>query len=239
MDWVWHFHPAIMRLLTAGENPYLADTGLFCPPWVLALLALFWWDSSGLWYMCATVLAVLPAVWRLSDRDVWATVAFMFSPLTMVMLWQRNLEWMVVVGLALPAPYSVLLLLAKPHLSALTMIWQARTDRRYRRIAIVAALAAATVLIWGLLGTQRDVGRPLTGNWNGATLWPWTIPVGLLIAWLYPTPEGMVAASCFLLPYVGKYSFALATLPLIKRRWWMIACGLLTLIVGGCWMLFG
>jgi hypothetical protein len=237
MDWVEHFHPAIMRLL-AGENPYLADTGLFCPPWVLPLLALFWWDPSGQWYMAATALALFPAVWRLSDRDLVATIAFMLSPLTLGMLWYRNLEWMIVVGLALPAPYSIFFVLAKPHLAALTIAWQSRNDRVYRRVALVAALVAAAVLVWGLVGAQRDIARPLSGSWNGATLWPWTIPAGLLIAWLYPTPEGMVAASCFLLPYMAKYSFALATLPLLKRRRWMIACSLSTLAVGGCWLLF-
>jgi len=187
------------------------------------MLLPFAWDESGLWYMAATVIAIIPAIWKLSDHDPWATAAWLLSPLTLGMFWQRNIDWMIVVGLAVTPAWAWMFLPAKLHLGIAALIANVRHDWNARALAILAIVATGTTL----MVFDRDSARLLAGDWNGATLWPWTIAPGLLIAWLYPGPVGLVAASCFLFPYIGKYSFALATLPLLKRRRWMIVCSLL------------
>lgn len=225
-DWALHFWPAINRLLS-GLNPYAVDPNLFCPPWALIPLLPFWWDELGLWYMIATTLVVTTAVWHLSEHDRATTIAFMLNPLTLGMIWQRNLDWMLVVGLALPAPYSTFFLLAKPHLGAPAALWQARKNQIHLVIAVVATMVAAVYMFRG------DIKHPLGGTWNGAQFWPWTIPLGLLVAWLYPTPAGLVAAACFCVPYFARWSVALATPPLLKYKWRMVSFTVCT------WIFFG
>jgi hypothetical protein len=177
--------------------------------------------------MAATTLAVTAAAWQLSERDLVTTIAFMLSPLTLGLLWQRNLDWMLVVGLALPTPYSTFFLLAKPHLGAPAALWQARKNRLHLGIAILATVIAIAFVLRG------DLKHPLDGNWNGASFWPWSIPLGLLVAWIYPNPAGFLAATFFCLPYVARWSVALATLPLLHHRRRMV------LLATGTWILVG
>lgn len=226
IDWTLHFLPAINRILS-GLNPYATDPGLFCPPWALIPLLPFWWDKLGIGYMAVTTVAVTIAAWQLSEHDLVTTIAFMLNPLTLALLWQRNLDWMLLVGLATPAPYSTFLLLAKPHLGAPAALWQARKNRTHFVLAVIASAVAVAFMLRG------NVVTPLRGDWSGALFWPWTIPLGLLIAWLYPTPLGWVSAACYCVPYFGRYSVGLAALPLLKNRWGMVSFTVCAWIVVG------
>lgn len=222
MDWALNYYPAIVDVLT-GQNPYL-NQGLYCPPWSIWMLLPLWWDKAGWAYLTLTVLIGSWAALTISRYDVVATAAWMLSPFTIGMFGARNLEWMILAGLAF-APARELLLTSKLHLGGLALLFGPRK--------LPALLAIAITLLSLLTGPPRNTGTILAGEWNGARMWPWTIPFGLLIAWLYPNQVGMIAASCLLSPYIGAYSLALMALPLLQKRRLMLVYLVFT------WAIFG
>ena len=70
--------------------------------------------------------------------------------------------------------------------------------------------------------------------WN-ASLWPWAIPIGFLLfakSLRSLSPDGAMASSPFLSPYLAYHSWAGVLVPLLKKDFELVA------VVLGMWFVF-
>lgn len=182
---------------------------------------------------CVTVIAV----WHLSGRRLSPTIAFLLSPLTIGALWQRNLEWLVIAGCAINGRWGLLLLPAKPHLCMSSVV---RRGLRHPAAAVlVGSLALFTIEAYGAWFCA-DYGYMLSGGWNQANLWPWSIALGLIVLAVHWGNElGENVAVMLMLPYMPSYSIALLGLPLLAspRLAWVGTVGQWLLLL--LWLLIG
>jgi len=132
-----------------------------------------------------------------------------------------NIEGLVILGLFLPSPLAVFVLLAKPQMTAgvlLYIAWQAYHNKHIIATFAPACIAiCAGVLIFGVPGT------PINESWN-ASIFPYGILPGLIILWYAITRRNIGAAlACGPLfsPYVNSFTGWAAL-------WIGLACALTT-----------
>lgn len=216
IDWHETFYPAAHNILL-GKNPY--DISTFRnAPWTLLFLLPFAAlpeTDGGIFYFIATLAAYAWVAYRLKARPL-ALIAFMFSPPVIYGLRMLNVDVLVLIGFILPAPIGLFLVLIKPQMGiAMVFYWLAEAWRKGRVRSIVYTFAPVTLssmasfLIFGnwVAGRQSDL---LGSTWN-ASLWPWALPVGLVLTGLAMRdrrPDFGMAASPFLSPYLAYHSWA-------------------------------
>lgn len=212
--------------LDAFKNPpwtalYLIPFGLLArvsvPAALIAQMAIYW----------LALALVVVKFWRGHGPGYRAFLIAMTSPFALDAALNLNIDWMVVVGLLVPAAYSAPLLLVKPqnaigYLAALS--W--RELVRWTLVALIVVLAS--FLIWGpwpLVWLENSSVRPVGTNVNFA---PWyvasplvTIPIGIVLAVIARRRrDGLLAilAGAFVVPYIAFYTLLLH-FTLIAIRW--------------------
>lgn len=151
-------------------------------------------------------------------RFIWLMA--MFAPWGLLIAYYGNLDALVLLGVTLPAPIGVWLLLAKPQIgifAAGLMLWK-RSD--WRLAAVVGMILAAS-LTMGMLHTT-----PMGERWN-ASVWPWGIFVSIpLLIYACRKRDELVAlgAACFVSPYMSILSWC-AALPLFRANRRVMAAG--------------
>lgn len=166
------------RALLEGRNPY-AVYGYYSPLYVaagLSPLSLLPFDLGRRLQIGLMAGAAVIALWRL--RTQIDLLGFcLASPLLIFSALQGNLDALVVLGVTLPPPWNLWLLLVKPQLGlfAAGLILY----RSPRRIRLAIPLAAM-----GGLSFALGMGRtsPIAGWWN-ASLWPWGLLIALPLGW--------------------------------------------------------
>lgn len=177
-DWLVSFRPAV-SLLLSGDNPYAAV--FFNPPWTLFPLIpfyLFPWGRELLFAIAILVFAF--AAFRLGASP-YGVVLFLLSPFLLDALLWGNVEWLAVLGFAIPGPIGLLLALVKPQMSAGVILyrlieeWQrGRWAALFRLCAIPAAAVILSVLVFGPWPLKMLSYRAAL-DFN---LFPWSVPVG-------------------------------------------------------------
>lgn len=230
IDWHETFYPALRNFL-GGENPYDVPTFRNAPWTILLLLpfAPFSEGAGGVLYFMASIAGYAWVAYRLKASPL-AFAVFMFSPPVVYGLRMLNVDFLVLLGFTLPAPVGLFLVLIKPQMGiVMVLYWLAEAWHEggvrsiVRRFAPVTIATGASFLIYGnwVAGRQSDL---LGSVWN-ASLWPWTIPVGLVLTALSIRDRRMdcgMAASPFLSPYLAYHSWAGVLVGLLQYEFQLV-----------------
>jgi hypothetical protein len=216
IDWHETFYPALQKTLS-GDNPYEVPT-FRNAPWALLLLmpfGLFSEDTGGILYFMASLVGYAWVAYRLKARPV-AFAAFLFSPPVIYGLRMLNIDVLVLIGFVLPAPIGLFFILIKPQMGfVMALYWLAEAWRSGGIKSVVRTFAPVTIFLglsfvlfgnW-IAGRQSDL---LGAFWN-ASLWPWAVPIGLVLTALSIRDRRIdfgMAASPFLSPYLAYHSWA-------------------------------
>lgn len=223
-NWATAFYPA-GRAIWDRANPY-HNTLFFNPPWVLPYLALLSVLPSALGrsiFVLISTSAFIFAAHRAGASKV-GMAAFLLSFPVLVTVAQANLDGLVLLGLFVPAPIGLFLVMLKPQIGAgIALFWLWESWRKggmrlvVKTFAPFAFVFAASFLIFGnWLATTTQLKA---SDWN-LSLFPLSIPIGLAlftkalesrdIRWSLPT-------SLCLSPYVGMSSWSVPLFVLLKQ----------------------
>ncbi len=224
VDWHETFYPAVHKVIS-GESPYEVPT-FRNAPWTILLLAPFGLlseDVGGILYFIASLAGYAWVAYSLKARPV-AFAAFLFSPPVIYGLRMLNVDIFVLIGFVLPAPIGLFFVLIKPQMGiAMVIYWFAEAWRAGGVRAVLKTFSPVGIstilsfLIFGnwIVGRQSD----LLGSFWNASLWPWALPIGLVLVALSIRDRrgdfGM-AASPFLSPYLAYHSWASVLVALLR-----------------------
>ena len=149
-----------------------------------------------------------------------------------------NVDILVLLGFGLPAPIGLFFVTIKPQMGlAMALFWLAQAFRQgglkqaIRTFAPLIVALSLSFLLFGnwLNGRQADLPDSI---WD-ASLWPWAIPIGLVLLALALRDlreDCAMAASPFLSPYLAYHSWAGALAGLLRRDFELV------LAVAGMWI---
>lgn len=204
--------------LLHGSSPYL-EPGYFNPVWVavfFAPLALFPFEAAWRIHAFLSIFIYSIAFFRLvrNRKSAWlyAALAPFFIVITSV---YGNMEYMVLLGITLPAPIGIFLVLSKPQMGlgvAMVMLlveWN-RSHRSAVTIGMFVILAELLSVLMGMGGYQR-VNQTLNMALPSGFLIG--VPLLLLALWRRNRLTAM-AATMTISPYATALSWV-AIIPMV------------------------
>lgn len=234
IDWKETFYPAA-RAVLEGKSPYLVPT-LRNAPWTILLLlpfALFSETAGGILFFIVSLGLYAWTAYRLKASRI-ALAVFLLSPPVVYGLKMLNVDVFVLIGFTLPASIGLFFVLIKPQMGiAMIPFWlvkayqQGGVKQAVQTFMPVTIALALSFLLFGnwLSGKQEDL---LVSFWN-ASLWPWAIPIGVVLLALALRDlrdDFAMAASPFLSPYLAYHSWVSVLAGLIRHDFeFMIAVG--------------
>ena len=223
-DWYATFDPAA-RGIFSGHSPY-EQTGYVYPPWaILPLLPMVLFPpliAHGLMFG-TTILILIYLAWHLHASPL-ATAAFLLSPTAVGVMLINNIDPFVICGILLPPVWGLFVLMVKPQIGIgvafyyLIETWQ---NGRFWGVVRTFAPAAIAFLVSALIfpvWIERMIRNPGI-VWN-RSLFPYTIPIGLLFMWLSvrrKNPYFALAAGLFFAPYYSFYSYITVQIALLHE----------------------
>ena len=224
IDWKETYYPAVQAVLH-GNSPYTVSTFRNVPWTVIPLipLGLFSETTGGILFFIATLAAYAWAAYRLKASRI-VLIAFLLSPPVVYGMRMLNVDILVLLGFTLPAPIGLFFVLIKPQMGiAIALFWLVEAWRVGGVKKIIQTFAPVTIAIivsfilfgnW-LAGRQSD----LPGSFWNASLWPWAVPIGVVLVALSlrdRRADYAMAASPFLSPYLAYHSWASVLAGLIQ-----------------------
>lgn len=223
-DFYTNFYSAA-RAVISGHSPYDAAAYSSAPWGIIPLIPLALLPprlAHGVYFAaCMFVLAYL--AWHLKASPV--TIAALFlSPTAIATLLVGNLDSIVVTGMLLPPVAGLLLLLIKPQIGAGVALYYFLDFMRTKRflVAVKTFLPAAAALVTGLVlfPVWYERMSNLPGNpWN-RSLFPYSIPAGLLLLWLAlrnRNPYFALASTPFFAPYLTFPTYLVVQIGLLHE----------------------
>jgi hypothetical protein len=220
VDWNETYAPAA-RALVFGHNPYQAATNLRNPVWILLPLipiSLLPQRIGTLAALFLTIAIYLFIPYKLQANLV-ARTAFLLSPPIILSLQMVNVDSLVLLGFLMPAPIGLFFVLAKPQIGiGIAIYWfiEAWQKGGFRKVVITfAPVTFALVVTFILYGNWINVAidRDLvTASWN-TSLFPWGIPIGLVLFFLavrFKKKYLAASSSPFFTPYMFLPSWSAA-----------------------------
>lgn len=237
IDWYAVIRPATLTLLS-GRSPYtVADFSY--PAWALIPLmplailpeavgrAVLLFVSLGTFAYSAHRLGAKPLT----------VLIFLLSPPVWHCLLNANIDWLILLGFALPPWAGLFLVIIKPQMGlVVALFWLVEAWRRngwrevvrvFWPVTLALLITLALFGLWPLrLGPQVNYG------WN-ASLWPSSLPIGLALSVAALRTRKLnyaMAASPCLSPYVLFHSWSAALIALVNAPAEMLAA------VVGLWL---
>lgn len=223
VDWGNVFRPAA-RAILRWQSPF-SISGYFNAPWAvlplipLALLP----ESYG--YAFLVLLSLVGFAYtahRLGGKAI-AVVAILISPPVLHSLLNGNIDALAVLGFVLPPQIGLFFVLIKPQIGmvvALFWLIEAWRESGFREVLRVFGpmmiVLLISFLIYGLWPVRFEQEIDL---WWNASLWPASIPVGLVLvvaAIRRRRVEFAMAASPCLSPYVLLHAWVGALMALVS-----------------------
>jgi len=224
VDWRNVFRPAA-RAIFSWQSPF-SVSGYFNAPWaVIPLIPLALLPES---YGYATLVLLSLAGFaytahRLGGKTI-AVVAILISPPVLHSLLNGNIDALSVVGFVLPPQIGLFFVLIKPQIGmAVAFYWIIEAWRKngvrevIRIFAPVTIILLGSFLVYGLWPLRFEQEIDL---WWNASLWPASIPVGLVLVVTAIRRRRMVfamAASPCLSPYVLLHAWVGALLAVVSQ----------------------
>ena len=177
-DWLNTFYPAVQAFL--NSEPF----HIYNAPWTLFPLipfATFPWGRELLFL--ASMGALGFTAYRLGASP-FGVALFLLSPLVFDALLWGNVEWLALLGLAVSPWFGLVLLAIKPQMTiavmAFLVIESWRKNGTRRTICLLIPLAIVTLLSFAVFGLWfvKSIGYKATLD---ANLFPWSIPVGIVL----------------------------------------------------------
>ena len=241
-DWHIHYRPAGVAFWE-GQNIFLLENNYPNPPWAIVFIAplalLPIQIGRGIWFAMG-FFAYVFAAYRLGARGI-GLIAFMVSPPVLHGLLNANVDWMVLIGAVIPLQWGLLMLSVKPQVGAFAGLYLLYREWRENGLPGVAKAVTPTVVltiafmfVYGLwfMEIVRDSAWAL--NVRNDTLWPWSIPFGLIalyLTWKRKDVSWSIAAGPLLFPYASFHSYVALLMPFCKSQKQML------IAVGVFWLL--
>lgn len=238
VDWNVSYRPAAQALLHL-RNPY-AVREFYNAPWsLLPILPLALLPSAvgRAVFFLGSAVALGLAAHRLGAKPL-TLGAFLLSPVVMHSLLNGNIDWLVLLGFSLPPRFGLFFLVVKPQEGAIVaLFWLVESWRkgRFKEVARVfwpvTVALLASFLLYGFWPLR--FGAALGKSWN-ASLWPFSIPVGLVLTVAALRKRDIkyaMGASPCLSPYVLFHAWAGALVALVTYDAEMV------MAVVGLWIL--
>jgi hypothetical protein len=214
--------------------------GFINPPWtLLPLLPLVVLPEKigRAAYLVASVAGFGLAAARLGAKPA-SFAAFLLSPPVLHCLVNGNVDWMPLLGFALPNWLGLLLVFIKPQMGlGIAIYWCVQAWRKgglKRLVHLLWPVTAAYLVSVIVVGAWPLRWEHNLSEWWNASLWPMSIPVGmalLVAAMRTQRAEWAMAAGPCLSPYVLLHSWSAALIALVSRQAETIAA------VIGLWVL--
>jgi hypothetical protein len=195
------------QALLAGTNPY--DVRDYYNPLTVAVLmaplSLLPFEIAYRIHAGIAFALYCIALWRLSGRMLFA---MLLTPFVWMTVYYGNIEYLVLLGAALPAVVGIWLVTVKPQIGLVVfvlMTFELWRIHRMRSLLVLIPFAAMVGLSFAL-----GMGRtPVERAWN-ISVWPWgLLPGALCMVWAIVKRDrklGLVAAP-LLSPYMTPYSW--------------------------------
>ncbi len=224
IDWKETFYPAAKAVLE-GKSPYTIPTYRNVPWTIIPLLpfALLSEKLGGIAFFIVTYGAYAWVAYRLKASPL-ALMAFLVSPPVFYGMRMLNVDIMVLIGFTLPPPIGLFLVIIKPQMGiAMVPFWLIEAWREGGLKGVVKTFIPVTIaliLSFILFGNwQAGKQSDLVGSiWN-ASLWPWAIPIGIVLTMRSlrdRRKEYAMSASPFLSPYLAYHSWVSVLAGLIR-----------------------
>lgn len=238
IDWDETYRP-VGQALYQLKSPYSVE-GFRAAPWAALVSLPFAWlpDRIGrAAYFLMSLFAFMLVAFKLGAKPV-TLAAFILSPPVIHCLLNANIDWLPLVGFILPPPIGIFFVAVKPQMGwCVALFWVIQSLRGGKitdTIYLVAPITLVILISFAFLGFWPTRFIEPMGYWWNASLWPASIPIGLvLLAFSLSKQriEGAMAASPFLSPYVLLHSWSGALVSLASKPIEMLAA------VAGLWIL--
>lgn len=222
-----YFRPAVKTFLSGGDA--WTVQGFHSPPWLLPfLLPLALPDSLGRGIFLA--LTVLVSVWALRRMGVkgYESILFLTMPLWIFEMMAGNVDWLSLLGMTLPLPIGLPLMLLKPQfaLGVIVMrLWHTwKTEKGRGAMVAVAPTLVLVFLSLALFGTSWVRAFTSATASGAASLFPWGVPLGVFcmaMALWKNRMEFAYPVGPLLAPHISGYTWQVVFLSLVKDRFRM------------------
>jgi hypothetical protein len=181
---------SVARFLIEGRNPYLLNRDYFNPPWAMipVIPAAFMPDPIARIYGALLACGALGYVMYRLKASLLSMLLIFSSMPVVLLLHNGQIDFLVLLGWMMPRPLGMLLLVIKPQVGAVMgLLWivEAYQDGGWRGVVkLVWPVTAAYLVSFVAYGPWILVMRRAPGfEWN-LGLFPYLLPVGLLLVWL-------------------------------------------------------
>ena len=234
IDWCTVLRPATLAFLHL-KNPYQIQ-GAFNPPWlfmILAPIAILPESAGGTILLWLNLITWVFVTKKLGNGKWLPIITVITSPMVVNGLLARNVDFLVMWGLLLPAELAVFFLLIKPQVGGVALLYlairafQTGGWKKLGRLFILPFLLTTVSFVsYGLwpLNAQNIINLP----WNASPLkmfgWP-SLVIGFFLFILainqkhFQDGENIsMASSIFFSPYVGSQSWVAILPSLLKKK---------------------
>lgn len=225
VDWHLAYRPAALAVLE-GRSPYSVE-GFFNAPWAILVhlpFALFPEEIGRAALFLIGCGAYGLVAYRFGATPL-ALTAFMVSPPVLHGLLNSNIDWLALLGFIMPPQLGLFFVVIKPQVGIGVMLfwlYQSWKEGGWRQVVRVfspiSILLLISFMMFGLwpLRFQQEVSL-----WWNASLWPISIPVGLVLmvsSIRFKDMRYAIPAGPCLSPYVLLHSWVGALLPLLSLK---------------------
>jgi hypothetical protein len=240
IDWDWVFRPTALAVLFGG--PFTER--FFNPPWsVFPLIpfALLPDDIGRIAFLVASVIGYAITVHRLGAKLTALPVVFFAMPVWFAMTF-GNIEWLALLGLAMPPSVGLLFLAIKPQMTVGVIVLLAaralKSDMPIRNLVVLFAPTALMLIvsyaIWGTWWAHTLRYNELAVNYS---FFPWSIGVGaglLALALRRDDVRLALTSGIFFFPVVSFTAYAGVVIALTPYLSWLALSTIVTWAV--MWM---
>ncbi len=231
IDWRLTYRPAALALLR-GHNPYNLDVApdapFFAAPWgllPLLPLALLPTEAGRAVIMLGGLLVFAFSAYRLGAKPI-AMIFFLISPPVFHNILNANIEWLPILGFVLPPSIGLFFVMIKPQTGLAVAIfwffeaWRKGGWREVMRVFVPVTIAFfISFIIYGFWPLNMFGALKYGAEYN-SSLWPLSIPVGLVLlvtAIQKRKLEFAMPASPCLSPYLLFHAWSSAVISLVKN----------------------
>lgn len=223
-DWGLSFRPALLRM-ASGITPYVpGKEQVLNPPWILAPLIPLAVLPEKLGWTLLLVINLISfgfVAYKLGAKPI-SIFFLLISSAFLLLAFQGQIDGFIILGYILPKPIGLFLLLGKPQIGlgvAIFWFFEVFRDKGIRGILwTFLPVCLAYLLSFVVFGPYLFMGQSVVGEYWDYSIWPVSIPIGLLLLKYAITQRKIgfaILTGPLLSPYVGFHSYAAALLGLV------------------------